>query len=53
MRGFEPPLSRPPDVRFTGLSYIPNSDRKSTHFRITQNWAKTILQMTDNVYIED
>ena len=22
--GFEPALSRPPDERFTGLSYIPN-----------------------------
>jgi hypothetical protein len=24
MRGFEPPISRPPDAHFAGLSYIPN-----------------------------
>lgn len=32
MRGFEPPLSRPPDVRFTGLSYIPKRGAKVKHF---------------------
>jgi hypothetical protein len=26
--GFEPAISRPPDVRFTGLSYIPNKAPK-------------------------
>ena len=30
--GFEPAISRPPDVRFTGLSYIPNRAANLTDY---------------------